>query len=67
MKKIKMEKEIQKLINEFESKIRLDFDFNFEHWDNGTYDDSYEYGVAVGEEYSYREIVTRLSELLKTK
>lgn len=62
-----MEKEIQELINEFESKIRPDFDFNVEHWDNGSYDDSYEYGVEVGEEYIYREVVARLSELLKTK
>lgn len=62
-----MEKEIQELINEFESKINPDFDFNFEHWGNGNYDDSYEYGVEVGEEYTYREIVARLSELLKKK
>ena len=28
-----------------------DFNFEVEHWDNGNFDDSYEYGVEVGEQY----------------
>lgn len=62
-----MEEEIKALLNEMESKINPEFDFEFEHWDNGNYDDSYEYGVEVGEEYTYREIVAKLKEILKKK
>lgn len=62
-----MEEAIKALLNEMESKIDPEFDFEFEHWDNGNYDDSYEYGVEVGEEYTYREIVAKLTEILKKK
>ena len=58
---------IKALLNEMESKINPEFDFEVEHWDNGNFDDSYEYGVEVGEEYTYREIVAKLEEILKTK
>jgi len=26
-----------------------DFDYDVEHWNNGNFDDSYDYGVEVGE------------------
>lgn len=42
-----LEEAIKGLLNEMEAKIDAEFDFEFEHWDNGNYDDSYEYGVEV--------------------
>lgn len=62
-----MQEELEGLLNEMESKIDPEFDFDLEHWDNGNFDDSYEYGVEVGEEYAYREIVAKLKEILKKK
>jgi len=38
------------------SKIKPDFNFEVEHWDNGNFDDSYEYGVSVGEQYAFEEV-----------
>lgn len=58
-----MKEELDKLIQEVESKIDLDFDFEVEHWENGNFDDSYAYGVDVGEEYAYREILVKLKKL----
>ena len=58
---------IKSLLNEMEAKIDPEFDFEVEHWDNGNFDDSYEYGVEVGEEYTYREIVAKLTEITKIK
>ena len=59
-----MIEQVKKLLEELESKTNLDFNFDFEHWENGNYDDSYEYGVEVGEEYAYRDIVEKLKEIL---
>jgi hypothetical protein len=61
-----MIEQVKKLLEELESKINPQFNFDFEHWDNGSYDDSYEYGLEVGEEYAYREIVAKLTEILKS-
>lgn len=58
-----MKEELDKLIQEVESKIDLDFDFEVEHWEQGNFDDSYAYGVDVGEEYAYREILVKLKKL----
>ena len=58
-----MKEELDKLIQEIESKIDLNFDFEVEHWENGNFDDSYSYGVDVGEEYAYREILVKLKKL----
>ena len=58
-----IDKDLDKLINEIESKINLDFDFEVEHWENGNFDDSYSYGVDVGEQYAYREILVKLKNL----
>jgi hypothetical protein len=60
-----MKEKLEGLLNEMESKIDPDFDFEVEHWDNGNFDDSYEYGVEVGEEYAYREIVAKIKAILK--
>ena len=54
---------IDELIEHLESKIDLDFNFEVEHWDNGNFDDSYEYGVEVGEEYAYRDILVKLKQI----
>jgi hypothetical protein len=62
-----MEEAIKALLNEMTAKVDPEFDFEIEHWDNGNYDDSYEYGIEVGEEYTYREIVAKLEEILKNK
>ncbi len=56
---------ILELLEELESKITPDFDFEVEHWDNGNFDDSYEYGVEAGEEYAYREILDKLIKITK--
>ena len=60
-----LEEAVKGLLAEMEAKIDPEFDFEFEHWDNGNFDDSYEYGVEVGEEYTYREIVAKLKEITK--
>ena len=36
-----------------------------EHWDNGNFDDSYEYGTEVGEEYAFREMKVFINNLDK--
>jgi len=56
---------VKALLNEMTAKVDPDFNFDYEHWDNGNYDDSYEYGIEVGEEYTYREIVGKLEEIIK--
>jgi hypothetical protein len=58
-----MKEKLEELIKEVETKINLEFDFEVEHWENGNYDDSYAYGVDVGEEYAYREILVTLKKL----
>lgn len=58
-----MKEKLEALIAEMESKIDFEFDFEVEHWENGNYDDSYAYGVSVGEEYAYREILVALKKL----
>ena len=60
-----MKEKLEGLLNEMESKIDPDFNFEVEHWENGNFDDSYEYGVEVGEEYTYREIVAKIKTILK--
>lgn len=62
-----MKEELNELLNELLSKINPEFDFELEHWDNGNFDDSYEYGVEVGEEIAYREIVAKLEKILNKK
>jgi hypothetical protein len=46
-------------------KIDPDFDFEVEHWDNGNFDDSYEYGTEVGEEYAFRNMKKFIENLDK--
>lgn len=58
-----MKEKLEELIKEVESKIDLEFDFEVEHWENGNFDDSYSYGVDVGEEYAYRDILVTLKKL----
>lgn len=59
-----MKEKLEILIREIELNIDSEFNFEIEHWDNGNFDDSFEYGVEVGEEYTYREIVSKLKEIL---
>lgn len=59
-----MKEKLEILIREIELNIDPQFNFEIEHWDNGNFDDSFEYGVEVGEEYAYREIVSKLKEIL---
>jgi hypothetical protein len=59
-----MKEQLEKLLAEIESKIDNDFDFDVEHWENGNYDDSYAYGVEVGEEFAYREMYVKLKAIL---
>lgn len=58
-----MKEKLEELIKEVESKINPEFDFEVEHWENGNFDDSYSYGVEVGEEYAYRELLVKLKKL----
>ena len=44
------------LLNQY----KPDFSFDIEHWENGNFDDSYEYGIECGEQYvleSLRNII----------
>ena len=58
---------MKELIEYLESKIDLNFDFNVEHWDYGNFDDSYSYGVDVGEQYAFREILQKAKEILENE
>ena len=58
---------MKELIKYLESKINFDFDFEIEHWDNGNFDDSYNYGVECGEEYAYREILVKAKQILENE
>lgn len=60
-----MKTELEELIKDVESKVDLEFDFEVEHWENGNFDDSYGYGVEVGEQYAYRELLVKLKQLHK--
>jgi len=61
-----MKEKLEDLIKQIESYIDYDFDFEIEHWDNGNFDDSYDYGVKVGEQYAYRELLVKLRKLHKS-
>ena len=56
---------MKELIKYLEGKINPDFDFDIEHWDNSNFDDSYNYGVDVGKEYAYREVMEKINKILK--
>lgn len=53
---------MKELIKFLESKIDPDFNFEMEHWENGNFDDSHEYGIECGEQYAYREILEKISD-----
>ncbi len=59
-----MKEQLEKLLAEIENKIDNNFDFDIEHWMDGNYDDSYAYGVEVGEQYAYRETYVKLKAIL---
>ncbi len=59
-----MKEQLEKLIREIEEKIDPDFDFDQEHWENGNFDDSYNYGVESGEEHAYRDVLEKLKKLV---
>lgn len=58
-----MDNKMQELLDSLDNLIDDNFDFEVEHWDNGNFDDSYEYGVKVGHQEAYRDI-KRLIEAL---
>lgn len=58
---------MEELEKYLEGMIDQDFDFEREHWDNGNYDDSFDYGVECGEEMAYREILDKLKEIKQNK
>lgn len=43
--------------------IELDFDFNWDHSENGNYDDSFQYGFESAEQYCYQDITEELKKL----
>jgi len=45
-------KALYKLVEQYQE----DFNYEVEHWDNGNFDDSYEYGVETGENYILGEL-----------
>lgn len=40
-----------------------DFDFEVEHWENGNFDDSYDYGVDCGRQEAYGELLGLIENL----
>jgi len=58
---------MEELKKYLEAVIDKDFNYEVEHWDNGNYDDSYEYGIEVGEQQAYMEILEKLKEITKEK
>ena len=50
---------IQELVDRI---YREDFDFEVEHWDNGNYDDSYQYGYDCGEQDTIGNIMMILEK-----
>ena len=55
---------LEQAIEKIKSKINDEFDYEVEHWDNGNYDDSYEYGVETGQQLAYSEVLDMLKQLL---
>jgi len=55
---------LEQAIEKIKSQINSEFDFEVEHWDNGNYDDSYEYGVETGYQLAYSEMLDTLKQLL---
>lgn len=56
------EEKYKKLLEYIDSKVYEDFDYDVKHWETGSNDDSYEYGVETGEQYAYREIVNFMTK-----
>lgn len=55
--------ELDKLIKQYEELIEPDFDFNWDHNENGNYDDSCQYGFESAEQYCYQDITEELKKL----
>ena len=55
---------LEQAIEKIKSKIDSEFDFEVEHWENGNYDDSYEYGIETGQQLAYSEMLDILKQLL---
>ena len=55
---------LEQAIEKIKSKINDEFDYEVEHWDNGNYDDSYEYGIETGQQLAYSEVLDMLKQLL---
>lgn len=45
------------LVNKIESMVDEDFDYEVEHWENGNFDDSFEYGLETGEQYAAKDLI----------
>lgn len=58
---------MEELKKYLEAVIDKYFNYEVEYWDNGNYDDAYEYGIEVGEQQTYIEILEKLKEITKEK
>ena len=58
-----IEEKIQKFREFLEKKINDKFDFNVEHWNNGNFDDSYNYGTEVGEQDAYDDCLIEFKKI----
>lgn len=53
---------MEEIIKYIELKIDPDFNYDVEYWDSGNFDDAYSYGVEVGEQYAYKDILKKLKQ-----
>ncbi len=51
------EKLYNDLVSKIESMVDEDFDYEVEHWENGNFDDSFEYGLETGEQYTAKDLI----------
>ena len=54
---------LEELIERYEKSIDSDFDFEVEHWWNGNYDDSFNYGVDSATQIIYTNLTEELKKL----
>lgn len=55
------ESQLEEIVNIGVGHFDPDFDYEVEHWNNGNFDDSYEYGVETG----VQNISTMITDIAK--